>query len=192
MGPGNMTIPFKEFPACYRFSQSSIGFALVALAVGGTLLRACPPALKSGVFVVLGVIVFVALLASHYVIVKYPYISLVETAEPDPFSQHFASSGSVIYLLIKCLGLLAPAMIALGIAVSGFDTPIRTMTFVYCVILVGFMAFFIFLYSPEKHPTVSTFVRSTLGLGIVLYPIFAITIFIGALRCKSLLDSTET
>ena len=184
-----MNIPFREFPKSYRFTQGAIGFTFVAIALGSVALRACPKFLRMCILVVLGLIVLTALIASHYVIIRYPFISLVESEDADPFSKHFASSGSWIYKVLKILGLITPAMFVFGIALTGGlnETP-RLIAFVYCLMLTAFMLFFTFFYKPLKHPTVTTFIRSTLGLGIPLYPIFAITIFIGAWRCRNLLD----
>jgi len=183
-----MTIPFREFPPSYRLSQTGIGFALVALAIGGPVMRIAPQAVRIFVLGVLGAIVLGSLLISNYVIIKYPFISLVDPEDGDPFSQHYASHGSWLYRVLKFIALITPLALAAGIFCSGIsDTP-KLICFVYCIILVAFMLFFTIWYSPVRHPTVSTFVRSTLGLGIVLYPLYAVSIFIGAWRCRQMLD----
>lgn len=184
-----MNVSFKEFPASYRWAQSGIGFALVVLALGGMILRLCPDGIKTIVLSMIGLLIVGCLILSHYVIIRYPYISLVLPNDGDPFSTHFASAGSRLYTVLKFIGLVCPAVIALAIALAGFRNLASQITFVYCILLFLFMLFFTFIYEPVRHPTITTFVRSTLGLGIPLYPIYAVTIMIGSWRCGRALDT---
>ncbi len=184
-----MTIRFQEFPRSYRWSQGGIGFALLALAVGGVLLRIAPANIRTLILCCLGLLVTGCLLLSHYVIVRYPYISLVEPHDDDPFSKHFPSTGSRLYMFLKLIGLLVPFLIALAIWATGFQDAASKLTFSYCILSFLFMVYFTFAYDSVQHPTVATFVRSTLGLGIPLYPFYILTIAIGAFRCRYLLKS---
>ena len=48
--------------------------------------------------------------------------------------------------------------------------------------------FLVFRFDKVRHPTIATFIRSTLGIGIVFYPMYVFTIAIGAWRCHRLLE----
>jgi hypothetical protein len=185
----SMAIRFNEFPASYRFSQAGIAFALVALAIAAPLIRVAPQLVKTAVFAMLGVVVLASLVISNYVVIRYPYISLVESEDGDPFSKHFASQGSWLYWVLKLVGLVTPAIIVAGILCAGIDSPAKLVALGYCAILTVFMVFFTFFYDPIRHPTVATFIRSTLGLGIALFPVFGISIAIGSIRCRGLLNT---
>lgn len=184
-----MTIPFKEFPLSYRFSQTSIGLTLLTLAVAGPLFRVVPEKVRVVMFAVLGVVVLGSLLVSNYVLIRYPYISLVEPENGDPFSKHFASQGSWLYWALKLFGLATAVVVTLSMIVVGIDSPAKMFALAYGIALTLFMVFLTFFFQPLKHPTISTFIRSTLGLGIAFFPLFAVSIAIGSLRCRRLLDS---
>ena len=186
-----MTILFEEFPQSYRWSQAGIGAALIALAVGRPFVRIFPQPIQGAALGILAAVVICSLLTSHYVIIRYPFISLVPPDDGDPYAKHFPSHGSWIYIVLKVFALITPAGIAAVIVLVGFKDWISVLVFTYCIILTLFMLFFIFVYDPIKHPTISTFVRSTLGLGIALYPIYALTIFIGSFRCRRALNNAE-
>lgn len=186
-----MNFRFNQFPRSYRWSQIGIGLAFTAFAIGSTVLRQCPESIKFAGVSILGAIVLTCLLISHYVIIRYPYLSLVEPEDGDMFSRHFPSAGSVLYVVLKVIGVLIPLTILLGCWASGFQNVAAKFTFVYCTLLFLFMVHFTFLYDSLKHPTITTFIRSTLGLGIPLYPFYALTIAIGSWRCQNLLDNVS-
>lgn len=187
-----MSIQFSEFPRSYRYSQSGIAFTLVSLAIFGTFLRAVPVNGKLVIGAVFAVIVAISLLISNYVIVRYPYISLVEPEDGDHFSKHFASAGSPIYKLIKLLGFLVPIVTVISIFGTGVDTLPKVGVLIYLLILIPFMYFFNFRYDPIKHPTISTMIRSTLGFGIVLFPLFLPSVILGSMRCASMLEDMDS
>ena len=184
-----MTIPFRDFPVSYRLAQSGIGFVLLALAIGGFIFRLVPLPFKIVAWSVFGAIAFCSLVISHYVIIRYPFISLVEPAGGDPFTHHFKSHGSWLYTLLKLATLFALLVTATIIVIGGIRNIPTAIILAYCVVLVIFMLFFTFWYDPNQHPTIATFIRSTLGLGILLYPLYSVTILIGAWRCRQALTA---
>lgn len=183
-----MNFRFQEFPRSYRWSQIGIGLALTASAIGGTAFQQCPEKIKIVAVSILGAMVVVCLLISHYVIIRYPYISLVESEDGDMFSRHFPTAGSALYLILKAVGLMLPLTLMVGCWATGFQNAASKFIFVYCLFLFFFLVHFTFFYNSLKHPTIATFIRSTLGLGIPLYPLYGLTIAIGSWRCRSLLD----
>lgn len=168
-----------------------IGVVFTAFAIASTIFRHCPQSLKFVALSILGGVVLLCLTISHYVIVRYPYLSLVEPEDGDMFSRHFPSAGSVLYVILKGVGMLIPLSLLIGCWVTGFQNVASKVMFAYCVLLFLFMVHFTFFYDRLKHPTITTFIRSTLGLGIPLYPFYALTIAIGAWRCRRLLDNVS-
>ena len=53
------------------------------------------------------------------------------------------------------------------------------------------MIFLTFKYDPVTHPTVATYIRSTIGIGVLLFPIFIPALIVGGIRCRRLLEAQE-
>jgi hypothetical protein len=137
------------------------------------------------------VIVCSSLILSNYVVARYPFLSLVEPEDGDYFSKYFSAAGGCLYKLLKFVGILV-TVVALGSLFSlGIDSVYRVLVVAYLMVMLGFLIFFNFVYDSIKHPTVTTLIRATLGLGIVLFPFFIPSLVIGSLRCKLLLDSED-
>jgi hypothetical protein len=60
--------------------------------------------------------------------------------------------------------------------------------FVYLGFMFGFCMFMAFVYDPVQHPTLATLARATLGMGLLLFPIFLPIVMIGSFRMRRLLD----
>ena len=56
------------------------------------------------------VVLFVALLISFYVIVRYPFISLVEPSDGDEFSRNYGPN-PIEYKVVNCLAITTIATI---------------------------------------------------------------------------------
>lgn len=184
-----MTIEFKDFPMSYRFSQGGIALALVLL----TFSRAAfsensPPIVKIVAGSILGLIVLVSLAVSYYVIIRYPYLSLVQTSDKDYFAKHFSMSGTWLFKLIKALAVAVTAIMIVSIITGGVDEMRKVLVLIYMLIMFAFLIFLTFIYDPDSHPTIATFIRATLGIGVLLFPLFLPAVLIGSLRCRWLLD----
>lgn len=184
-----MNTSYKSLPLSYRISQSGIAFALLSTVSLSSFFRA-PVPLPFRIFlgVVLAGIIVTSLLTSYYVIIRYPFLSLVQTKDPDPFARHFSSADGRLYFFLKLLTMVC-ILVSLPLTVmKGLDTLPSILLFCDTLFVLGFLIFFTFWYQPIRHPTVSTFVRSTLGLGIPLFPLFLPAIWIGSLRCSKMLE----
>ena len=188
-----MTFKFREFPASYRYSQGGMAISMFTLTlIGFSLKQNVPPMVRTVLLSLILTVMAGALLLSNYVIIKYPFLSLVEPEDGDPFSNHYASHGSCLYVVLKFVAVITVAGILVGIISGGVDTTAKFVSVVYLGMLLPFLAFLTLIYDPIRHPTISTFIRATLGVGIILFPLFAISITIGSLRCWYLLSSMES
>jgi len=79
-------------------------------------------------------------------------------------------------------------MMMVSITLHGFSDEWAYFVFGYSSILLAFMIFYATTFRPQTHPTIATFIRATLGLGVVLFPLYIPALIIGSARCKVLLD----
>lgn len=86
-----MNIQFREFPSSCQWSQRGIGFALVSSTVGGLIFRVCPANVRFFAMACIGLLVLSCLLLSHNVIIRYPYISLVELEDGGSVLEAFCA-----------------------------------------------------------------------------------------------------
>lgn len=185
-----MDIDFKEFPLSYRLSQKGLAVASVASAIAARVARGnLPVPLLLTVVGIIGTIFLVGLVSAAYVVIRYPFLSLVNDEHEDVFSKHFSDRNIVVFRwLMICAMVVVPVCLA-AMWMNGRINPLQIGISVYLVILFGFFCFLVFRYSPDSHPTVATFIRATLGLGILLFPLFAPVIWIGSIRCQAMLDA---
>lgn len=180
----------QQFPISYRIAQGGLAISLALMFNIRTLFNPNVPIIvRSVAGTILGVVVLIALFAGYYVIIRYPFLSLVEVEGGDRFDQKFQSANGRVYFVLKLLSTIVVAILLMTIALMGFDNIRQLAMFSYLATTLGFLAFFTFIYHPIKHPTVSTFIRATLGLGIFLFPFFLPAILIGSRRCNRLLKS---
>ena len=185
-----MSINFKEFPLSYRISQSGIVLAIAGGFIAAKFVRQnMPPIIAIVVGSVIGSIVLGSLIVSQYVIIRYPFLSLIETKD-DYFAKQI-SAGSRLYPILRWITML---MLVLIIGTM-FLQPIRdfrpVIVIVYGIFMLGFLMFMTFKYDPVTHPTVATYIRSTIGIGILLFPLFLPALIVGSFRCRRLLEAQE-
>lgn len=77
-------------------------------------------------------------------------------------------------------------------AVKGIVPPSQVAALAYVLILFLFVAYLCFGFDPERSPTIATFIRSKLGLGVVLMPLFVPFLIVGSVRCRRLLDAESS
>ncbi|OUT62334.1 MAG: hypothetical protein CBB71_01950 [Rhodopirellula sp. TMED11] len=150
-----------------------------------------PDLVKLGLIVAVIGFVFFALCLSAYVVLRYPYLSLVDTRDGDVFKRQFKSRflSRVTKLLgLGVVGLLFFAVVVAGLS-DGIKNPGQAVLTIYVSLLFAFLLFLCFRHSDQRYPAVSTFIRSTLGLGIVLAPLFIPILILGNWRCNRLLDA---
>ena len=188
----HLNIEFKDFPVSYRISQGGIALALVLLTFSrAAFSQNAPPVVRITAGSILGLIVLVSLAVSYYVIVRYPYLSLVPSSDGDYFAKHFSMSGTWLYSLLKVLALAVTAVMIVSLLFAGIDDLPKTLVLIYMMIMLGFLAFLSFAYDPVSHPTIATFIRATLGVGVILFPLFIPAVMLGSLRCTQLLENVS-
>ena len=183
---------FDELPFSYRLSQRAMFAAVATLLFSRSLAVPRWPILAKWLLAaVIGGIVVFALAVSSYVVIRYPYLSLVQTRDGDVFSAQFTSK--TLARITKTVGLLTLilllAVLVVVTAVKGIANPWQVAVLAYVLILFLFVTYLCFAYDPDSNPTIATFIRSTLGLGIVLMPLFIPVLIVGSQRCHRLLDA---
>ena len=183
---------FNDLPLSYRMSQHGMLTAITTVLFSWSFLgKNWPDLVKLGLIVAVIGFVFFALCLSAYVVLRYPYLSLVDTRDGDVFKRQFKSRflSRVTKLLgLGVVGLLFFAVVVAGLS-DGIKNPGQAVLTIYVSLLFAFLLFLCFRHSDQRYPAVSTFIRSTLGLGIVLAPLFIPILILGNWRCNRLLDA---
>ena len=185
-------LSFEDLPLSFRLSQRSMLAAVGILLLSQTLrVQQWPIAARWWLAAVVSTIVCFALFISAYVVIRYPFISLVETSDEDIFAQTFTSK--TLTRLTKATALTILGVILLSMALVLFTkgnlTVFYAISIIYVTVLFGFVCYVCFFYDAESHPTLATFIRSTLGVGIVLSPLFLPILAVGSYRCRLMLDA---
>lgn len=186
---------FSDLPFSYRLSQRAMACAAVVAMLGAKAVAKPqrPAVIRWSFAAVIGAIILFSVITSCYVVIRYPYLSLVETADGDIFSRHFTSK--FLGRATKALGLTIITIVLMalvGVALNkGVTDWVHAAMLWYVPTLFLFVVYLCFFHDPELHPTVSTYIRSTLGFGILLFPVLFPVVIIGSVRCKQLLDSQE-
>ena len=149
------------------------------------------PALQIVTWTIVAGIAGLSVSMSCYVVIRYPYISLVSTSDEDTFSKQFVSKRLMfVAKLILPIGLFRFCVLTTTAFFNGDGFQIvRAAVMAYFYIQFVFTLFLCFWYDPVTHPTVATFIRATLGIGLILVPLLLPVLFIGSIRCKHLLDA---
>lgn len=179
---------FGEFPLSIRLAQRSILAAVVIPIVLRTLLRAPIGWLRIGIGVVSGSCALVGLIATYYAVIRYPYMGLVDAADGDLFSKYLESQKKWVLNLAKGVGILIAIFTIFSRLWDGQINGIDLLIALYAASILIFLLFLTFLYDRADHPTVATFLRCSMGLGIFLYPLFIPALIIGSMRVNTLLD----
>ncbi len=187
-------IQFKDLPASYRWSQSTMLASVATLFFARHLpFQLFPNGVQIAIWVTVSGIASLAVLTACYVVIRYPYISLVPTSDQDVFSKQFVSP-RLLYVakFVFVLGILGFAVLMAGklFDSNGFQIKQAALLLYFCVLFL-FTLFLCFWYQPLRHPTVATFIRATLGIGLVLAPVILPILMIGSIRCRRLLDAEE-
>jgi len=189
-----MEMQFKDLPLSYRLAQGGIAGCLFAwFTIARSGFHKWPENVK---WIVVGVVVAIAvfsLVVASYVIVRYPYLSLVPTN--DFFATNTSQSIKPLGRVLGCLSLFVFTMFFIvcvlniaGVMAGGMNRMQLLFAVIYLPLMIGFVGFLTLFYSLEKFPVVATFIHVTLGIGILFFPLYLPAIFIGSVRCKALLD----
>lgn len=130
----------------------------------------------------------VGLIATYYVVIRYPYIGLVDAADGDLFSKYIESQKKWVLNLAKGVGIFIAISAIFARLWDGKINGIDLSIALYAASILIFLLFLTFYYDRADHPTVATFLRCSMGLGIFLYPLFIPALIIGSMRVNTLLD----
>mgnify|MGYP006924559857 CR=1 FL=1 len=136
-------------------------------------------------------IAVVSLCVACYVVVRYPYLSLVDSMEGDVFSKYFSSGSTRVYKILNFAALGVVLMVILSLWQNGNNGLPNQLKLVYMVVLLFCLLFTAFIYRSDTHPTIATFLRATVGVGVLFFPIFLPALVVGSFRCRHLLDHGE-
>lgn len=188
-----MEMQFKDLPFSYRLAQGGMVGCLGAWLTIGSGFNQWPEIMK---WIFGGVVVSIAvfsLVVASYVIVRYPYLSLVPTN--DFFATNTSQSIKPIARVLGCLSLFVFTMLFIvfvlniaGLRAGPLNRNQLWVAVLYLPLMIGFVGFLTLFYSSEKYPVVATFIHVTLGIGILFFPLYLPAIFIGSVRCKALLN----
>lgn len=185
-------ITYNKLPQSYRWSQSIMLASVGVLFFARHLpIQRLGPALQIVTWTIVAGIAGLSVSMSCYVVIRYPYISLVSTSDEDTFSKQFVSKRLMfVAKLILPIGLFGFCVLTTTAFFNGDGFQIvRAAVMAYFYIQFVFTLFLCFWYDPVTHPTVATFIRATLGIGLILVPLLLPVLFIGSIRCKHLLDA---
>ncbi len=178
---------FRQFPVSFQLAQRSMVLAIAIPMMMRWLLRAKGGFIQILIWGSVSLCALVGLVATYYVVIRYPYIGLVDAKDGDLFSKYIPSqsnwllqSGKILAVLVLLILLVAPAL----------DRVIDARDIVMMLYTVSVLLFVLFLsirYDRFQHPTVATFLRCSLGVGILFFPAFLPALIIGSIRAKQLL-----
>jgi hypothetical protein len=183
---------FREFPLSVRIAQRSW---LTALAIPILSLRILTkikvPWVVQTILGIAGLCGVVGFVATCWVVVRYPFIGMVDAADGDLYANYVEKTSMI---LKKFVGLCTA--IGLGISLylplaDGRITGIEILWMIYASLVLVFVLFLLLRYNRFDHPTVATLLRSSMGLGILFFPLFLPAVIVGSGRAKRLLGEAQ-
>ncbi|MCY2997199.1 MAG: hypothetical protein NT168_03740 [Planctomycetota bacterium] len=182
---------FREFPLSVRIAQRSwITAVTIPLVMLQVIARMKVPWVAQSIFGISGLFALVGYVSTCWVLVRYPYIGMVDSSDGDLYSKYVGPLGRVPKILGTCAVVcLCIALIALS--QKGKLTGIEILWILYCGSTLLFLLFILFRFNRLDHPAVATLLRCTLGFGIPLFPLFVPALLVGSQRAKRLLDEAQ-
>ena len=182
---------FREFPLSVRIAQRSwITAVTIPLVMLQVIARMKVPWVAQSIFGISGLFALVGYVSTCWVLVRYPYIGMVDSSDGDLYSKYVGPLGRVPKILGTCAVVcLCIALIVLS--QKGKLTGIEILWILYGGSTLLFLLFILFRFNRFDHPAVATLLRCTLGFGIPLFPLFVPALLVGSQRAKRLLDEAQ-
>lgn len=182
---------FREFPLSVRIAQRSwITAVTIPLVMLQVIARMKVPWVAQSIFGISGLFALVGYVSTCWVLVRYPYIGMVDSSDGDLYSKYVGPLGRVPKILGTCAVVcLCIALIVLS--QKGKLTGIEILWILYCGSTLLFLLFILLRFNRFDHPAVATLLRCTLGFGIPLFPLFVPALLVGSQRAKRLLDEAQ-
>jgi hypothetical protein len=183
---------FREFPLSVRIAQRSW---ITAVAIPLVLIRVIAkmkiPWVVQSILGLSGLFALVGYVSTCWVLVRYPYIGMVDSSDGDLYSKYVDQLGALVKKLLGlcaviclCFALFAPLR-------DGKLNGLEVLWLLYGGSTLLFLLFILFRFNRFDHPAVATLLRCTLGFGIPLFPLFVPALLIGSQRAKRLLDEAQ-
>ena len=192
MSSNELQKKFREFPLSVRVAQRSW---ITAVAIPLLLLRVIAkmkiPWVVQGIFGVSGLFALIGYVSTCWVLVRYPYIGMVDSSDGDLYSKYVDQLGALVK---KLLGLCAVVCLCFALVAplrDGKLTGLEVLWLLYGGSTLLFLLFILFRFNRFDHPAVATLLRCTLGFGIPLFPLFVPALLVGSQRAKRLLDEAQ-
>lgn len=192
MSSNDLQKQFREFPLSIRVAQRSW---ITAVAIPLLLLRVIAkmkiPWVVQGIFGVSGLFALIGYVSTCWVLVRYPYIGMVDSSDGDLYSKYVDQLGAFVK---KLLGLCAVVCLCFALVAplrDGKLTGLDILWLLYGGSTLLFLLFILFRFNRFDHPAVATLLRCTLGFGIPLFPLFVPALLVGSQRAKRLLDEAQ-
>ena len=183
---------FREFPLPVRIAQRSW---ITAVAMPLLLIRVIAkmkiPWVLQSIFGISGLFALVGYVSTCWVLVRYPYIGMVDSSGGDLYSKYVDQLGALVK---KLLGLCAVVCLCFALFAplrDGKLNGLEVLWLLYGGSTLLFLLFILFRFNRFDHPAVATLLRCTLGFGIPLFPLFVPALLIGSQRAKRLLDEAQ-
>ena len=182
---------FREFPLSVRIAQRSwVTAVTIPLVMLQVIARMKVPWVAQSIFGISGLFALVGYVSTCWVLVRYPYIGMVDSSDGDLYSKYVGPLGRVPKILGTCAVVcLCIALIVLS--QKGKLTGIEILWILYCGSTLLFLLFILLRFNRLDHPAVATLLRCTLGFGIPLFPLFVPAVLVGSQRAKRLLDEAQ-
>lgn len=191
MSSNDLQKKFREFPLSVRVAQRSwITAVTIPLVMLQVIARMKVPWVAQSIFGISGLFALVGYVSTCWVLVRYPYIGMVDSSDGDLYSKYVGPLGRVPKILGTCAVVcLCIALIVLS--QKGKLTGIEILWILYCGSTLLFLLFILLRFNRFDHPAVATLLRCTLGFGIPLFPLFVPALLVGSQRAKRLLDEAQ-
>ena len=191
MSSNDLQKKFREFPLSVRIAQRSwITAVTIPLVMLQVIARMKVPWVAQSIFGISGLFALVGYVSTCWVLVRYPYIGMVDSSDGDLYSKYVGPLGRVPKILGTCAVVcLCIALIVLS--QKGKLTGIEILWILYCGSTLLFLLFILLRFNRLDHPAVATLLRCTLGFGIPLFPLFVPALLVGSQRAKRLLDEAQ-
>jgi hypothetical protein len=183
---------FREFPLSVRIAQRSW---ITAVAIPLVLIRVIAklkvPWVVQSIFGIAGLFALVGYVSTCWVLVRYPYIGMVDSSDGDLYSKYVDQLGALVK---KLLGLCAVVCLCFALVAplrDGKLTGLDILWLLYGGSTLLFLLFILLRFNRFDHPAVATLLRCTLGFGIPLFPLFVPALLVGSQRAKRLLDEAQ-
>jgi len=186
------TKSFRDFPLSVRIAQrcwvTSIAIPVLSMRV---LAKIKIPWIVQTILGASGLFAIAGFIATNWVLVRYPYIGMVDATDGDLYSKYIEK---VSVFLKKLVGLCIAMALAFALYApirDGNLTGLELLWLAYGGSVLIVVVFVLLKFNRYDHPTLATLLRCSMGVGLLFFPLFLPAIIIGSGRAKRLLAEAQ-